>query len=107
MNYRKLKITDRDFVISLLVVTVLSASACNYYLFGQTWQSLLEKMFDNGDSGSNGVNLTLRDLLQQHGEQELVHVGNTVRAAGRAIARGRKAVSRGTSWHQKDLLRII
>lgn len=67
-------------------------------------QSLLEKMFDGGGGpGSKGVNLTLRDLLQQNGEQELVHVGNTVRAAGRAIARGRKAVSRGTNWPQKDV----
>ena len=69
-------------------------------------QKLLAKMFEGDSSsgaGSAGVNVCLGDLLKQKGEPQLVHAGDTVSTARRAIARGRKAVSR-LSTHNKSLL---
>lgn len=49
---------------------------------------------DEGDGGS-GVNLSLGELLEEKGEPQLVLSTDSVRTAGKAIARGRKAVSTG------------
>lgn len=50
-------------------------------------QEMLAKLFV-GNGGES-----LRELLEQKGEPILVRTADTVRAAGRAIARGRQAVS--------------
>lgn len=52
-------------------------------------QALLAKLFE--DQG--GEASTLGQLLEEKGEPQFVRSDDTVRAAGRAIARGRKAVS--------------
>ncbi|CAN0195736.1 unnamed protein product, partial [Ascophyllum nodosum] len=56
-------------------------------------QKLLASMLGDGNgAGSDVGNLSLRELLKQKGEPQLVLAGDTVRTAGKAIARGRKAV---------------
>ena len=48
---------------------------------------------DGNGAGSDVGNLSLGEMLKQKGEPQLVLAGDTVRTAGKAIARGRKAVS--------------
>lgn len=58
----------------------------------------MAKMFE--DEGNEGctVSLTLRELLEQKGQPQIVLSTDTVRIAGKAIARGRKAVSFHTGF---------
>ncbi len=56
-------------------------------------QALLMKMFEDEPDGGSGVTLSLAELLEQKGEPQLVFANDSARGAGKAIARGRKAVS--------------
>lgn len=50
---------------------------------------MLAKLFEDQGAAPS----TLGDLLEEKGEPQLVRSDDSVRAAGKAIARGRKAVS--------------
>lgn len=50
-------------------------------------------MFEDQGDEETGASLTLGELLGEKGEPQMVHASDTARTAGRAIARGRKAVS--------------
>ncbi|CAM9608670.1 unnamed protein product, partial [Laminaria digitata] len=49
-------------------------------------------MFEDEGGKGCSVSLTLRDLLEKKGQPQIVLSTDTVRTAGKAIARGRKAV---------------
>lgn len=51
------------------------------------------KMFEDEPDGGSGVSLSLAELLELKGEPQLVFANDSARGAGKAIARGRKAVS--------------
>ncbi|CAN0160389.1 unnamed protein product, partial [Ectocarpus sp. 6 AP-2014] len=55
-------------------------------------QALLAKMFADDPEGGTGVSLSLAELLKLKGEPQLVFADDSARGAGKAIARGRKAV---------------
>lgn len=57
-------------------------------------QALLAKMFEDEPDGGSGVSLSLAELLKLKGEPQLVFADDSARGAGKAIARGRKAVRR-------------
>lgn len=50
-------------------------------------------MFIDEADHDNSVSLTLGELLRDKGDQQLVLSTDSARTAGKAIARGRKAVS--------------
>lgn len=53
----------------------------------------MAKMFEDEGDKNCSVSLTLRELLEQKGQPQIVLSTDTVRTAGKAIAKGRKAVS--------------
>ena len=50
-------------------------------------------MLGDGNGAGSDVGNSLGVILKRKGEPQLVLAGDTVRTAGKAIARGRKAVS--------------
>lgn len=62
-------------------------------------QAIMAKMFEDEGNAGCTVSLTLRELLEEKGQPQIVLSTDTVRTAGKAIARGRKAVSSHTGFH--------
>lgn len=62
-------------------------------------QAIMAKMFEDEGNAGCTVSLTLRQLLEEKGQPDIVLSTDTVRTAGKAIARGRKAVSFDTGFH--------
>lgn len=58
----------------------------------------MAKMFEDEGNAGCTVSLTLRQLLEEKGQPQIVLSTDTVRTAGKAIARGRKAVSFDTGF---------
>lgn len=75
-----------------LSIPVLLCAKSKRVIFFRGFQALLAKMFED-EGGEGGVSLSLSELLEEKGEPQLVYSTDSVRAAGRAIAQGRKAVS--------------
>lgn len=67
-----------------------------FFVFSCLKQALLAKMFEDEPDGGSGVNLSLAELLRLKGEPQIVFATDSARGAGKAIARGRKAVRNGT-----------
>ena len=62
-------------------------------------QAIMAKMFEDDGNAGCTVSLSLRELLEEKGQPQIVLSTDTVRTAGKAIARGRKAVSFHTGFH--------